>query len=618
MPSHRTFILIFALVAPVLAGCVSPAAIDDAADAGGDPVAQAAAIAGQLSQKLGDLPIVHSIVDVETRHGLVNVDLYLPETPNAEKVPVILVASPYNNANSPLALAGGGKDGSNENWIDLRLYNWIREELMPRGYAFAQMDILGTRNSGGCMGIMNAAERQATADVVDWLGTQDWSTGKVGMIGKSYLGLSQLGAAVENPEHLAAIVPISPPTHDYAYHYYQGVPYALNHATNVLYYGAYSLPPPDADGAAVADYAARYPERAPCAPEAIAGGAYTLGDYSERWQERDYRPLIPQMRDDIAVFFIAGHQDWNVKPDHVLDVYNQVPGPKTLLVGQWAHDYPNINNWDDEAFGEREDWYFTLHRWFDHHLKGIDTGLMQENEACPVQTQGSDAAWRCLNAFPPLPERFDDAATGAPTDSGDGVSWRALHPQPDGTLGDAPGSGTAEYQDAARTGMGTATGAGAPGTAKFAWEAPERLRFAGAPEVTMRVETTSAFNTFLVAALAVERDGALHEFTWAFQSLRHRDDLASPSLVEPATPYDVRFRFYPVDHVLEPGEKLVLVLRGDADGPNGGILKNQTPGVQTLHLDATALHLPLVPLDRGFTPLLAAQLPDAYPAEEDA
>lgn len=572
----------------LVAGCVSPADVEGATT---EPTTlDVAAIVAKLSPLL-DVGIVHEVLDVETRHGLVNVDLYRPEMPDGAKVPVILVASPYNTN-----VQGGGKVPENENWIDLRLYNWMREQVIPRGYAFAQMDILGTRNSGGCMGIMNAAERQATADVVDALGEAEWSTGDVGMIGKSYLGLSQIGAAVESPAHLRTIVPISAPTQDYAYHYYGGVPYTLNHATNVLYYGAYSLPPPDGLRAEQdPTYAARYPERFACAPEAVAGGAYTLGDYSERWQERDYRPLVPGVRSDISMFFIHGLADWNVKPDHILGVYNEYPGPKTALLGQWAHDYPNINTYDDDAYGEREDWYFTLHRWFDHWLKGIDTGLMEEIAGCPVQTQGSDATWRCLEAFPPMEEAGDD------------VSNLTLFPQSDGTLGAAPGSGSRQYVDAAA----------AYGWTTFEIALENATRVVGTPTVTMRVSTTSPWNAHLAVALGVVRDGAIEEFDWGFRSLRHRDGLEAGQPIVPGTAYDVTFPLYPLDHVFQPGDRLAVVFRGTSDAaPNGGILPSPVPGVQMLDLAGTSIRLPLAPDARAFVPMLAAELPPEYPAEE--
>ena len=44
---------------------------------------------------------------------------------------------------------------------------------------------------------------------VTWLGTQDWSNGRVAMIGKSYDGSTPWQAATFGNEHLATIVPIS-------------------------------------------------------------------------------------------------------------------------------------------------------------------------------------------------------------------------------------------------------------------------------------------------------------------------------------------------------------------------------------------------------------------------
>jgi X-Pro dipeptidyl-peptidase len=581
-------LLVLALL--LLAGCVAPGA--QVAPASTPLTAgDLAALAASLSPRLGELDILHETLDVETSHGLVNVDLYLPDVPEGTKLPLILVASPYNNPNSPLALGAGGKSGEDE-WISLPLYEWIRAELIPRGYAFAQMDILGTRNSGGCMGIMDETERQATAQTIDALAAMPWSDGKVGMIGKSYLGLSQLGAAVEKPEALVTIVPIAPPTHDYAYHYYNGVPYAANHATNFLYYGAYSLPPPDGDLAA---YAARYPERVPCSPEAMAGGFYTLGDYSERWQARDYRPLIPQIDPELSVFFVAGHQDWNVKPDHPVDVFHAIPGPKLMLVGQWGHDYPNINNVDEERWGEREEWYLTLHRWFDHFLKGIDTGLLAEIAACPVQTQDYAGAWRCAESFPP-----QDAST------------LTLHPDVGGALGPEPGEGSAQMPD-----VETDVAADMPSQASYRYEVAEATRIFGVPQLLTRVSTTSGWNAHVHAALGVERDSGIDEVTWGFQSLRHRDGLEAGNPFIPGDMYELSFGLYPIDLVLEPGDTLVLTLRGvNANAAAVLMLPNPQPGLLTFDLAETTLHLPLASIDDVFVPPAQGDVPAEYQQED--
>jgi X-Pro dipeptidyl-peptidase len=578
-------LLVFSLFATALAGCLGPSDVQTAATDETDAMPLDEVLT-RLSPRLGDLPILHDVLDIDTRHGVVNVDLYLPEVTDERKLPLILVASPYSS---------GAKNAADMNWVALPLYDWIRAEMIPRGYAFAQMDILGTRNSGGCMGINSIAERQATADVIDFLGTQDWSNGKVGMIGKSYLAKSQTGAAIEAPEHLTTIVPISGVSQQYAYHYYNGVPYLGNQATNAAYLGTNSAPAPEGDPAT---YGARYPERFPCMPEHLIEGVNPLGDYSARWQERDYRPHISKAA--TSVFFIHGLQDWNVKPDNILDNFENFTGPKMAMLGQWGHDYPNINSFDETRFGERADWYLYLHRWFDWQLLGLDNGLAADIEACPVQVQGSDATWRCTGSFPP-----QDAA------------WLTLHAQADGTLAQTPGDGALQYQDTARTGMGVASGAGAPGTQKFAMELNDSLRIVGAPNVGVRLSTTSAFNTFVSAALAVEHNGTLEEFSWGFQSLRHRDGLEGGQPVVPGESYDVAFRMFPVDHILEPGDKLVLVLRGDSMGARVGTIPNPTPGLQTVTLgEATFLRLPTLSVAGAFTPLAASELPAEYLIKE--
>ena len=80
----------------------------------------------------------------------------------------------------------------------------------------------------------SADERRDLVEVIDWLATQDWSSGNVGMFGTSYGGFNSLQAALENPPALKAIVPIfaSDDRYDDDVHYYGG---ALKHVDLVDY-----------------------------------------------------------------------------------------------------------------------------------------------------------------------------------------------------------------------------------------------------------------------------------------------------------------------------------------------------------------------------------------------
>ena len=94
--------------------------------------------------------------------------------------------------------------------------------FVPKGYAYARADVRGTYNSGGCWDYGGIKERQDGYDLVEWLGTRGWSNGKVAMTGGSYDGTTANAAAVENPPHLATIVPVSAISRWWGYAYQQG------------------------------------------------------------------------------------------------------------------------------------------------------------------------------------------------------------------------------------------------------------------------------------------------------------------------------------------------------------------------------------------------------------
>jgi putative CocE/NonD family hydrolase len=110
-------------------------------------------------------------------------------TPARGKFPVVLAMTPY------------GREGvcgcSNP------------ADFATRGFVFAVVDVRGT---GGSQGNLNGSyfsprEAKDGYDLVQWFGTQRWSTGRVGMDGGSYLGITQLKTAELDPPHLAAIAP---------------------------------------------------------------------------------------------------------------------------------------------------------------------------------------------------------------------------------------------------------------------------------------------------------------------------------------------------------------------------------------------------------------------------
>lgn len=122
---------------------------------------------------------------------LLATEVYLPADPGPH--PVILQRSPYTRSPAAPQLA------SNCNNAQMTF-------LASNGYAAVLQDVRGRHRSGG---VMDAMQQEADDgyDAIEWAAVQPWSTGKVGMIGGSYVGLTQYQPAIQTPPHLAAIAP---------------------------------------------------------------------------------------------------------------------------------------------------------------------------------------------------------------------------------------------------------------------------------------------------------------------------------------------------------------------------------------------------------------------------
>lgn len=113
-------------------------------------------------------------------------------SPAPGKFPVVLSVTPYSR---------NGLNSSPD-----------RETYAQRGMIGVTAD---TRGTGGSEGNLNEnyfspLEASDSAALIEYFGTQDYSSGKVGMAGGSYVGITQLLAAEQQPAHLAAIAPQVP------------------------------------------------------------------------------------------------------------------------------------------------------------------------------------------------------------------------------------------------------------------------------------------------------------------------------------------------------------------------------------------------------------------------
>jgi len=76
-----------------------------------------------------------------------------------------------------------------------------------RGYTLINVDLRGAGTSEGIGSVFTVKEGEDVYDVIEWAAKQPWSNGSVGMIGVSYLAISQYHVATLHPPGLKAICP---------------------------------------------------------------------------------------------------------------------------------------------------------------------------------------------------------------------------------------------------------------------------------------------------------------------------------------------------------------------------------------------------------------------------
>ncbi|MGE0170372.1 CocE/NonD family hydrolase [Nocardioides sp.] len=133
---------------------------------------------------------VHSNIEMAMRDGtLLKGDLFLPRGDGP--FPTVLIRTPYGRHTTLHSEPG---------WSLNAL------EAARAGYAVLIQGARGTFDSEGEF-VEFLDEAQDGEDSVAWVAAQAWCNGSVGMVGVSYLGITQLLAAANGPDALRAIVP---------------------------------------------------------------------------------------------------------------------------------------------------------------------------------------------------------------------------------------------------------------------------------------------------------------------------------------------------------------------------------------------------------------------------
>ena len=334
----------------------------------------------------------------------VHLSYWLPSnTADGEKVPVIAVISPYFSYGSP------GDESTPTSIVGAGRGEFIFENFVPHGYAFAQVAVFGTEESSGCFDYRGAGEGLGIHSAVEWLGKQEWSNGNVGLYGKSYEGATQWEAAAMGSQYLKTIVPISGTTALHPLLYKNGSAEARSQVMHMNYFSSTV----DYDADDLDNVCPDIAEGLFAGPVTYVGGE--MDPYMENYY--DERSHIDKAfgKWNGSIYWVQGMQDWNVDPHQV---FGGPPGTNWYsdyvesgyevrgILGQWGHDYPD--QWekhDDSESGyglealtnmTRWDWAQDLFEWFEYYLQ--ERGPQPEQIA---QIQRNDGEWRIERSWPP-------------------------------------------------------------------------------------------------------------------------------------------------------------------------------------------------------------------------
>jgi putative CocE/NonD family hydrolase len=307
-------------------------------------------------------------IQIPLRDGVrLATDVYHPV--GIVRAPVILIRTPYGKGNEePVA-----------------------RFFARHGYVVAAEDVRGQYDSEGKFEPL-VHEGKDGYDAIEWLARQPWSSGKVGMIGASYLGWAQWMAAVEHPPHLATIIPnVSPPDMLHNIPWENGVfglTLAFNWlrvvetaATGKLSNEAIDQAEHAADGKLnslpVIDL-----DKSITGKESALWRNWVMHPPEDRyWRRTETLEKIKKMR--IPVFHESGWYDGDLIGTE-LNYLALAANPKAvqkMTIGPWGHEMVD-QRWTggvDSGLGALIDMQNEYLRWLDHWLKGFDNGVERES-----------------------------------------------------------------------------------------------------------------------------------------------------------------------------------------------------------------------------------------------
>lgn len=449
--------------------------------------------------------------------------IWLPEGAEEAPLPAIMEYIPYRKRDLTR-----GRDDNNHAY------------LAGHGYVCVRIDMRGSGDSDGTvLDEYTEQEQQDGVDAIAWIAEQPWCDGNVGMMGISWGGFNSLQVAAQRPPALKAIISICSSDDLYAdnMHYMGGCLLGDNLSEATVMFAFNSLPP---DPEIVGD---RWREMW---FERLEGSGLWLESWLGHQRRSEYWTKSSVCENYAAiqcpVFAVGGWADGFTNT--VFRLLDHLEVPRRGLIGPWGHKYPH-QGIPGPAIGFLQE----ALRWWDHWLKGKDSGIMNEpmlrswlQDSVPPDTSYEDrpGRWICEPDWPSTnidQQRYPLGRDRIGLDEQEALTRIALTVQSPLSVGLSAGkwcsyAATPDLPGDQREEDGGSLVFNSP-------PLQESLEIHGMASVDLEVSADRPQAMLAVRIADVAPTGQATRITYGLLNLTHRDSDANPEPLEPHKRYRV-------------------------------------------------------------------------------
>jgi putative CocE/NonD family hydrolase len=430
--------------------------------------------------------------------------------------------------------------------------------LAGHGYACVRVDIRGSGESDGILYDEYLKQEQDDClEVINWIASQPWCNGSLGMFGKSWGGFNSLQVAARRPPQLKAIITIGFTDDRYHddVHYMGGCVLASQMLSWASVMFVYNAQPPDPRWVGE-QWREMWLERVEKSPPFVEAWLkhQRRDDFWKHGSVRENYSAI-----EVPVYAVGGWGDaYNNSIPRLLE---DLSVPRKGLIGAWSHNYP-----EEGVPGPRIGFTQESLRWWDHWLKGRDTGIMDEPmlrtwilESEPPATFYSErlGSWVADPCWP-SPHIQDqtlylnsDGAAGEIANSPSGPQTLSFI----GLL--SHGLQCGEWGNFGLKGEFPPDQRSADGECLRFNSAPasEAVTILGNPEVDLELAVDKPQALVAVRLCDVAPDGSSTLVTWGMLNLSHRNSHETPEPAIPGERYRITVQLRMMGYKLAPGHR---------------------------------------------------------------